>query len=126
MSDRNPGSRPDTLERLVAYSAAAGLGAFAFGQEAGAIIVHTDIPDLQINRSDPGFDIDFDNDGYLDATLLNTAGGGFGYGTVQWRGSLETQGLPGSDRDTFPQGNRIAVQFWLHIGATNGDQRVGI
>jgi PEP-CTERM motif-containing protein len=97
MSNRSNGSRQDTIERLVAYSAAAGLGAFAFGQEAGALIVHTDIPDLVINRGDDALNIDFDNDGYVDVSLIHGAGGGFGYGNVMWRGSLEYAGLPGSD-----------------------------
>ena len=97
MSDMKTDSRRETLERLVAYSAAASLGAFAFGQKADAVIVHTDIPDLQINSGDDALNIDFDNDGYIDVSLLNTAAGGFGYGTVQWRGSVESAGLPGSD-----------------------------
>ncbi len=97
MSGSTAQARRESLERLLAYSAAAGLGAFVTGQDAGAAIVHTDIPDLVINRGDPSLLIDFDNDGYDDVALLHTAGGGFGYGNVQWRGSVETSGLPGSD-----------------------------
>jgi hypothetical protein len=66
-------------------------------QDASATIVHNDIPDVQINRGDPAPDIDFDNDGYTDVTLMNTASGGFGFGNVMWRGSFESYGTPGSD-----------------------------
>jgi hypothetical protein len=97
MSYNRSAARRETVERLAAYSAAAGLGAFAFGQDAVAAIVHTDIPDLTINRGDDALNIDFDGDGYIDVSLIHGAGGGFGYGNVMWRGSLESAGLPGSD-----------------------------
>jgi hypothetical protein len=94
MPSTDPRSKQETFERLLAYSAAAGLGAFAFAPEAGALIVHDDIPDLVLNRGE-SLSIDFDNDTYSDVLLLNTSGGGFGgLGTIQWRGSVYF-GLPG-------------------------------
>lgn len=97
MSEPRSSIRRDSKERLLAYSAAAGLGAFVGVPGAQAVVVHTDIPDLQINRGDEALSIDFDGDGYIDASLINAEAGGFGYGSVQWRGSLEAFGLPGSD-----------------------------
>jgi hypothetical protein len=77
----------DVMKRLMAYSAAAGAGAFACGQEAGAAIVYTDIPDVTILRGDPSVSFNIDAFGYNDFSVLNTSGGGpYGVGTVQFRG----------------------------------------
>jgi len=57
-----------SARQLSCYSAAAGLGAFAFGQEAQAAIVVTDVaPDQAVVSS---FDIDFDGDGFIDAAVV--------------------------------------------------------
>ena len=58
----------DRAKRLLAYSAAAGLGAFAFGQQANAAIVHVDIPDvtLDVRATGPGYEIYLDIDGDTD------------------------------------------------------------
>ena len=89
-------SRQETASRLLWYSAAAGLGAFAFGHQAQAVVVYSDIADTTLYRGD-SISLDFNNDTYTDVLMLNTNGGGIGgYGTVQWRGSVYF-GAPGSN-----------------------------
>lgn len=58
----------DRAKRLLAYSAAAGLGAFAFGQQANSAVVHVDIPDvtLDVRATGPGYEIYLDIDGDTD------------------------------------------------------------
>jgi len=69
-----------TMKRLLAYSAAAGLGAFAFGQAAEGAVIFADLTDpitlapLTIGP-DEFRDFDFNVDGYLDLTISNEAGG---------------------------------------------------
>jgi len=50
--------------RLASYAAAAGAGAFGFGQAAEAGIVFTDIPDVTITQGDGPIYINLDNVGY--------------------------------------------------------------
>ena len=97
MPEMTENSSKETRGRLLAYSAAAGLGAFTAGQSTNAAIVHVDVPDTEVTRFDPAFDIDADGDGYIDVSLINTEAGGFGYGTVQWRGTVDGYGPAGSD-----------------------------
>lgn len=58
----------DRAKRLLAYSAAASLGAFAFGQQADAEVIHTDIVDITLNTRAIGagyeinVNVDRDND----------------------------------------------------------------
>lgn len=63
----------DALRRMACYTAAAGLGAFAFGHNTTrAAIVHTEVdPDVSIAPSSAA-DIDFDADGFVDAAVVNT------------------------------------------------------
>ncbi len=62
----------ESLRRMTCYTAAAGMGAFAFGQHAQAAVVFTDVvPDTTVLASS-AFDIDFDGDGFLDASVVNT------------------------------------------------------
>ncbi|TWU20783.1 PEP-CTERM sorting domain-containing protein [Bythopirellula polymerisocia] len=50
-------------KRLTAYSAAAGLGAFACGETAEATVVYADVPDIVVNATNPtGGYYDMDGD----------------------------------------------------------------
>ncbi len=61
-----------SLCRLMSYSAAAGLGAFGFGQEAeGKVIVKVIDPPVTVDASSNTFDIDFDGDGFPDAAVID-------------------------------------------------------
>ncbi|WP_428387015.1 PEP-CTERM sorting domain-containing protein [Mucisphaera sp.] len=63
-------------QRLMAYLAAAGLGAFAFGQDASAGIVYTPVDPAVTLVQYPGtpsyFNLDFNNDGTIESAILNT------------------------------------------------------
>ena len=58
-------------KRLLAYSTAAGLGAFAFGASASAAIVVTDLGPggVVVGETSAPFDIDFDGDGFVDTSI---------------------------------------------------------
>lgn len=60
----------ESLKRLMAYSAAAGLGAFTATQDADAAIVYVDIPD-QVITSGTNFHINVDGDAYNDFLFMN-------------------------------------------------------
>lgn len=64
--------KQDSTKRLLAYSAAAGLGAFAFGQTAQSAIIHTDIPDESLTQraTGPGYEIYLDIDGDTDTDFV--------------------------------------------------------
>ena len=89
----------ETCSRLMRYSAAAGLGAFAFGSQASdalAEVVYVDLGGIQINRGEYS-EVDVDGDGSLDFRMQNTTYGGIGgYGTVQFNTSVDSAwyGLP--------------------------------
>jgi len=58
--------------RLASYTTAAGLGAFALGSNTQAAVVHTDVnPDATVPASS-AIDIDFDGDGFIDVSVVNT------------------------------------------------------
>ncbi len=89
----------ETSSRLMRYSAAAGLGAFAFGAqvpEALASIAYTDLGGIVVARGEYA-EVDVDGDGTLDFRLQNTEAGGIGgYGTMQFNTSVDSDwyGLP--------------------------------
>jgi len=58
--------KQDTVKRLMAYSAAAGLGAFGAAQSAEAAIVYVDIPDIVLNEGGPQVTLDLNSDGIDD------------------------------------------------------------
>ncbi|MEQ9455031.1 MAG: PEP-CTERM sorting domain-containing protein [Phycisphaeraceae bacterium] len=64
-------------KRLMAYMAAAGLGAFAFGQDASAGIIYTPVEPAVTLVPYPGspsaFNIDFDNDGTPEGAIVNSS-----------------------------------------------------
>ncbi|MEQ9460889.1 MAG: PEP-CTERM sorting domain-containing protein [Phycisphaeraceae bacterium] len=64
-------------QRLMAYLAAAGMGAFAFGANAEAGIIHTPVEPALTVVPNPGtpsaFNIDFDNDGTIDGAIVNSS-----------------------------------------------------
>lgn len=78
-----------TSRRLASYAAAAGLGAFAWGEAARAVIVYTDVPDIVLQRGDPAANLNLDGDptGKLDLHFRNNAGGA-------WYASGRLIGLP--------------------------------
>ncbi len=82
----------DTAFRLMRYSAAASLGAFAFGQaatETMAEVAYTDLGGIVIERGEYA-EVDVDGDGYLDFRMVNTEAGGIGgYGTMQFNTSID-------------------------------------
>ena len=82
----------ETAVRLLQYSTAAGLGAFAFGAqtpEALSAVVYTDLGGIVIERGESA-EFDVDGDGYLDFRLVNTNAGGIsGYGTVRFMTSID-------------------------------------
>ena len=64
-------------KRLMAYMAAAGMGAFAFGQDASAGIIYTPVEPAVTLVPYPGspsaFNIDFNNDGILEGAITNSS-----------------------------------------------------
>ena len=72
----------DSPKRLMAYSAAAGLGAFGAAQGADGAIIHVDIPDTVVAEGDPDFEINMDGAGYADISIQNFD---FGYGYLRFR-----------------------------------------
>lgn len=64
-------------QRLMAYLAAAGLGAFAFGDDASAAIVYTPVEPavtlVPYPSSPSSFDLDFNHDGTVESAILNTS-----------------------------------------------------
>jgi len=65
---------PGALSHLLRYSAAASLGAFAFGATARSAVVATQVdPDVTVGVS-TAFDVDFDGDGFADVSVINTGG----------------------------------------------------
>ncbi len=68
-------TNPEAAKRLMAYSAAASLGAFGAAQGAQAAILHFDIPDHVIAEGDPNFGINMDGAGYVDLTVKNVTFG---------------------------------------------------
>ena len=62
---------PTTSRRLLAYSAAASVGAFALPTASEAEVQHTDLdPDTLINVGDTSFGIDFDNNSVDDVVIF--------------------------------------------------------
>lgn len=62
-------------KRLTAYSAAAGLGAFACGETAEAVVIYTDVPDIVVNATNPtGGYYDMDGDTVPDFRFRFQAG----------------------------------------------------
>jgi hypothetical protein len=107
------------------YSAAAGLGAFAFGQTASDVegaIVYTDLGGIVVNRGDPSPQFDIDGDGYDDFFLANTNAGGIGgIGSVQLRGSAHPgwYGTPGSSTE-YPNAGATYIQIDFDAPSTKG------
>ncbi len=72
MSNYKNESTQDTLERLLAYSAAAGLGAFGAAQGAQASVIYGDInPDIIQAENDPEFLLDMNSDGIDDLRIVH-------------------------------------------------------
>lgn len=74
-------TRQETLKRLMAYSAAAGLGAFGATQDAQGAIVHVDIPDATIAEGEE-FVIDMNGGIYADIKFQNLT---IGYSYTRFR-----------------------------------------
>lgn len=64
-------TRQETAKRLMAYSAAAGLGAFGAAQGAQASIIYVDIPDTVVTEAGADFEINMDGAGYADVKVQN-------------------------------------------------------
>ncbi|QDU70467.1 PEP-CTERM sorting domain-containing protein [Mucisphaera calidilacus] len=64
-------------QRLMVYLAAAGLGAFAYGQDVSAGIIYTPVQPavtlVQYPGSPSAFNIDFDNDGTPEGAIINSS-----------------------------------------------------
>lgn len=67
--------RQETAMRLMAYSAAVGLGAFGAAQGAQGAIIHVDIPDVSIAEGDPDFALDMNGGLYADVKFQNLTTG---------------------------------------------------
>ena len=76
--ERTPCNNRQLAKRITSYTAAAGLGAFAFGEAADAAIIHVDVPDIVVDQDNPtGGYFDMNGDGVDDFRFrFNTAGGG--------------------------------------------------
>jgi len=74
--NRKTHSMKQTARRLATYTAAAGLGAFGWGEAAHAVIVYRDVEDITLLRGDPSVVLDLDDNGTLDLHFRNNAGGG--------------------------------------------------
>ena len=61
--------KQDSAKRLLAYSAAAGLGAFGFGQVSKAAIVHVDVPDVTLDVRGTEVSFNIDGAGYDDIKI---------------------------------------------------------
>jgi hypothetical protein len=107
------------------YSAAAGLGAFAFGQaasEALAEVVYVDLGGIVLQRGDTDLKFDVDGDGYSDFMMSNTEDWGIGgIGSVQFRGSIHPgwYGAPGTN-PTYPNAGASYVQINMDAPSTKG------
>ena len=81
----------DSTKRLMAYTAAAGLGAFGAAQSADAAIIHVDIPDEVIVEG-AEFEINMDSAGYADVKIQNLDVG-YSYTRLRLRGQYGTNDL---------------------------------
>jgi PEP-CTERM motif len=83
-------TRQETAKRLLAYSAAAGLGAFGAAQGTQAAIIHVDIPDTVVTEGGADFEINMDGAGYADVKIQN-------YDFGAWYTRLRIRGQYGSN-----------------------------
>ncbi|MEZ6189868.1 MAG: PEP-CTERM sorting domain-containing protein [Phycisphaerales bacterium] len=85
-------SKQDRAKRLMAYSAAAGLGAFSFGQVSEGAIVHVDVPDVTLNVEGTEVSFNIDGVGYDDIKIQFVSFGS-DYARVRGRSLYSTVAL---------------------------------
>lgn len=111
--------KQDSAMRLLAYSAAAGLGAFGAVQSADAAVVHVDIPDIVLHEGAGSVQLDLNSDGYadLDAEMLD--------GSVAWFLRFIAEAVNGSDEySNLVKGNANYIRSFEAgdiIGAANAN-----
>ena len=114
--------KQESAKRLLQYSAAASLGAFAFGHNvAESAVVYTDLGGMVINRGEE-VTFDIDGDGYNDFRLRNTLLGGIGgNGTVQLNTSIDPgwYGAPGTNA-SYPNAGATYLQINMDAPSTKG------
>lgn len=103
--------RHETARRLMAYSAAAGLGAFGATQGAQGAIIHVDIPDVSISEGQD-FEINLNGGIYADVKFQNLTTGP-SYTRFRIRGQYGTLDLTNTNKGSayyirsFEAGNVI-------------------
>jgi hypothetical protein len=92
----NPRSKMQFAKQITSYTAAAGLGAFAFGEAADAAVIYVDVPDIVVNQDNPtGGYFDMNSDGVDDFRFrFNTAGGALA--RVRFQGVVPSADLSNS------------------------------
>lgn len=85
-------TKQESAKRLLAYSAAAGLGAFGAAEAAQASIVYVDIPDEVITEAGSDFEINMDGAGYADVKIQNL-NIGYSYTRLRMRGQYGSNDL---------------------------------
>ncbi|TWT74527.1 hypothetical protein Pla123a_33500 [Posidoniimonas polymericola] len=95
-SHQNLRSKLQIAKQISSYTAAAGLGAFAFGESVDAAIVYTDVPDIVVNQDSPtGGYFDMDGDGVDDFRFRFNNGGG-GLARIRFQGVAPSADLSNS------------------------------
>lgn len=84
-------TRQESAKRLMAYSAAAGLGAFGAAQGAQGAIIHVDIPDVVLTEGTE-VEFNFDGAGYNDLKVQNVDFGA-SYTRVRFRAQYGSTGI---------------------------------
>lgn len=115
---------PDTARRLASYSAAAGLGAFAFGQSAEADIIFTDVdPDLESVAGEDAIQINLDNAGYAEAAVLNVDVANNNFDSIRvkstYGGTVLTTHASGYYVQAFDEGALIGPSSIVASGGQN-------
>src|SRR3972149_260780 len=72
-----PRNKRQLAQRITSYTAAAGLGAFAFGEAADGAIIYVDVPDIVVNETNPtGGYFDMNGDAIADFRFRFQPSGG--------------------------------------------------
>lgn len=120
-------ARQETAKRLMAYSAAAGLGAFGAAQNAEAVIIHVDIPDVTIAETEE-FALNMNGGLYADIKFQNLDIGP-SYTRFRIRGEYGSSGLTNLAKGSayyvrsFEAGDLIGAAN-PNVGVTGGAGRV--
>lgn len=138
-SDENQVSKnspAQSAKRLASYTAAAGLGAFAFGENAQGVIIYNDVADIVVANG-ASYYIDMDGNGYDDFRFRHSASGypgaairfqGVGYsyeltntakGSNYYMRSFELNDSIGPGAQTTSTGYGILRADYVNFGATD-------